>query len=115
MNAPAPRRAEVWTVDLHGGRGSEQRGARPALIVQNDVGNQHAPTTIVAAITSTLRIYPVTVILERGEGGVARRSAVNLSQIFTIDKDRLRRRLGALSAERMERVDQAIRVSLDLA
>ena len=67
MIAPFPRRGEVWTVNFHPGRGSERRGTRPALVIQNDVGNEHAATTIVAAITSTLKLYPVTVPLhERG-------------------------------------------------
>jgi len=73
MNAPAPVRGEVWAVDLREGRGSEQRGSRPALVIQNDVGNRYAATTIVAAITSTIRLYPVTVVLERGKGGLGRR------------------------------------------
>jgi mRNA interferase MazF len=114
MTAAAPIRGEVWTVDLSDGRGSEQRGARPAVILQNDVGNQYSATTIVAAITSTIKIYPVTVAVEKGEGGLTRRSMVNLSQIFTIDKGRLRRRLGALAADRMESVDRALRISLAL-
>jgi mRNA interferase MazF len=53
------RRGEVWLVDFSPGRGSEQQGSRPALVIQNDVGNEYAATTIVAAITSTIRIYPV--------------------------------------------------------
>jgi len=104
----------VWTVELRGGHGSKQRGPRPALVIQNDVGNTYAATTIVAAITSTIKIYPVTVALECGEGGLTRPSMVNLSQMFTIDKQRLRRRLGALSTERLQAVDAAIRVCLDV-
>ncbi len=111
---PAVVRGEIWTVDLSEGRGSGRRGTRPALIVQNDVGNQHAATTIVAAITSRIKIYPVTIGLEKGEGGLSRRSMVNLSQIFTIDRNRLRRRLGQLAADRMGAVDHALRVSLAL-
>ena len=54
MSVPTPRRGEVWMANFSPGRGSEQRGIRPALVIQNDVGNQHGATTIVAAITSTL-------------------------------------------------------------
>jgi mRNA interferase MazF len=115
VTAPLPRRGDVWTVDLGEGRGSRQRGPRPALVVQNDTGNQYAATTIVAAITSTIKIYPVTVPLEKGEGGLDRRSMVNLSQVFTIAKECLRRRLGVLSSERMESIDRAIKISLDVA
>lgn len=101
-------------VDFHPGRGSEQRGIRPALVIQNDVGNEHAATTIVAAITSTVKIYPVTVPLHKGEGGLRQASMVNLAQMLTIDKSRLRQRLGMLPAERLAAVDEAIRVSLDV-
>lgn len=101
-------------VDFHPAQGSEQRGIRPALIIQNDVGNQYAGTTIVAAITSTIKIYPVTVPLQKGEGGVREASMVNLAQILTIDKARLQRRIGALPSESMERVNAAIKISLDV-
>lgn len=67
MTAPPPRRGEVWLVNFSPGRGSEQRGIRLALVIQNDVGNQYAATTIVAAITSTIKIYPVTVALKRAK------------------------------------------------
>ena len=101
-------------VNFSPGRGSEQRGLRPALIIQNDVGNQYAATTIIAAITSRIRIYPVTVSLGKGEGGLRRPSMVNLAQVITIDKSRLRRRLGVLSADLLNRVNAAIGVSLDV-
>lgn len=78
MTLPPPRRGEVWMVNFSPSRGSEQRGIRPALVIQNDVGNQYAATTIVAAITSTLKIYPVTVPLKKGEGGLKQPSMVSL-------------------------------------
>ncbi|MBI1892726.1 MAG: type II toxin-antitoxin system PemK/MazF family toxin [Candidatus Rokubacteria bacterium] len=96
------------------GRGSEQHGVRPALVVQNDVGNQYAATTIVATITSQIKIYPVTVPLKRGDAGLTKPSMVNLAQILTVDKTRLRRRVGRLSADQMSRVDAALKVSLEL-
>jgi len=101
-------------VNFSPSRGSEQRAVRPALLIQNDVGNQYAATTIVAAITSTIKIYPVTVPLTRGEGGLKQPSMVNLAQILTIDRSRLRRRVGTLSPELVERVNAAIKVSLDV-
>lgn len=101
-------------VSFSPGRGSEQRGLRPALVVQNDVGNQYAATTIVAAITSTIRIYPVTVPLKQGEGGLKKPSIVNLTQILKVEKSRLRRRVGVIPPELINRVDGAIRVSLDV-
>jgi len=114
VTAPSPRRGEVWLVDFSPGRGSEQAGLRPALVVQNDVGNSYAATTIVAAITTTLKVYPVTVPLKKGDGGLKRVSMVNLAQILTVDKTRLTRRLGSLPVERLTRVDDAIRISLDV-
>jgi mRNA-degrading endonuclease toxin of MazEF toxin-antitoxin module len=105
----------VWVVSFHQSRGSEQRGVRPALVIQNDVGNEYAATTIVATITSTVKAYPVTVPLRKGGGGLPQPSMVNLAQILTVDKSRLQRRLGVLGPERLAAVDQAIRVSLDVA
>ncbi len=99
-------------VNFSSGRGSEQEGTRPALVIQNDVGNRYAATTIVAAVTSTIKIYPVTVPLRKGEGGLRRSSMVNLAQVLTIDRARRQRRLGMLSAERIALVNAAIQVSL---
>jgi mRNA interferase MazF len=101
-------------VDFSPARGSEQAGLRPAVVIQNDVGNQYAATTIVAAITTTLKPYPVTVVVEKGEGGLPQRSMVNLAQLLTLDKSRLQRRLGMLSEGRMQMIEHAICVSLDL-
>jgi len=101
-------------VDFHPGRGSEERGIRPALVIQNDVGNQHAGTTIVAAIASTIKIYPVTVPLKRGDGGLREPSLVNLAQILTVDRSRLQRRVGTLPRDSLERVNAAIKISLDV-
>jgi mRNA interferase MazF len=101
-------------VDFSPGRGSEQKGVRPALVIQNDIGNVHASTTIVAAITATIKKYPVTVVLDRDEGGLKLPSMVNLAQILTLDKSRLVRKIGALSAARLAEVDTAIFISLGL-
>lgn len=115
MTQPSPRRGEVWMVNFSPSRGSEQRGIRPALVIQNDVGNRYAATTIVAAITSTIRIYPVTVALKRAEGGLRQPSMVNLAQVLTIDRSRLQRRVGTLPNKVMDKVSAAIKVSLDIA
>ena len=101
-------------VDFSPGRGSEQAGLRPALVIQNDAGNRFAATTIVAAVTSTVKLYPVTVLLRKGEAGLGRTSMANLAQILTIDKARLRRRVGTVSPDRLDEGDEAIRVSLDV-
>ena len=101
-------------MELPVGRGSEQRGGRPVLVIQNDTGNRYAETTIVAVITGTIKTYPFTVILDQGEGGLRRASMVNLAHILTLDKGRLERRLGRLTDQRMGAVDDALRVSLAL-
>ena len=113
-SGPIVRRGEVWLIDFRLGRGSEQLGGRPAVVIQNDIGNQYASTTIVAALTTTMKIYPITVKVDRGEGGLKQLSMVNLAQVLTLDKTRLQKRLGALSPQTMARVSAAIRVSLDL-
>lgn len=109
------KRGDVFLVDFNPARGSEQAGMRPALIIQNDTGNKYGATTIVAAITTAIqKNYPFLVCLGAGEGGLERESAVNLAQILTIDKGRLIRKLGNLSGEKIQAVDQAIRISLGL-
>jgi len=109
-----PRRGDVWLVNWNPAKGSEQAGRRPALVVQNDIGNQKAPTTIVAAISSTVREYPMNVKVKPPEGGLERLSIVKTSQILTISKKRLGKPLGRLSQNRMDEVDRAIKLSLSL-
>lgn len=114
MSVQGCRRGEIWLVNFNPGRGSEQKGVRPALIVQNDVGNQYAATTIVSAITTTLKQYPVTVLVDPHEGGLKEPSMVNLAQVLTIDKSRLMKKLGSLNPERVHQVDEALKISLGL-
>lgn len=111
---PGVKRGDIWWLDWSLGRGSEQRGRRPALVIQNDVGNLHSPTTIVAAVSTSGRPFPFIVALPTSESGLARESYVNLAQILTIDKSRLLEKAGQLGGERMEEVDRAIAVSLGL-
>jgi mRNA interferase MazF len=109
------RRGEIWTVDLEPVVGSEQGRARPALIIQNDIGNRYSPVLIVAAVTSGERAsYDVQVEVKAPEGGLHHDSLVLLNQIRTIDKRRVGRFWGRLSARTLERVDEAIRISLGL-
>ena len=109
-----PARGEVWVVNWNPARGSEQAGKRPALVIQNDIGNEKASTTIIAAISSSVKIYPMNVKIDPPEGGLDRQSIIKTSQILTISKDRLEKRLGRLSAEKMEEINRAIKLSLDL-
>ena len=114
MISITPRRGEIWLVNFSSGRGSEQKGLRPAIVIQNDTGNIYASTTIVAAITSTIKEFPVTVVVPAGEGGLRQRSMVNTAQLLTIDKARLQKRLGRLSQIVIQKVNAAIRASLDV-
>jgi mRNA interferase MazF len=109
------RRGDIWTVNFEPVVGSEQGKARPALIIQNDIGNRYSPVLIVAALTSgdTAR-YDVEVEIRAPEGGLERDSLVLLNQIRTVDKRRLGRYWGRLAPSTMARVDDAIGISLGL-
>lgn len=110
-----PKRGEIFYVNFDPTIGTEIKKTRPALILQNDIGNQFASTTIVAAITSrTKKVSPFTVLLKVGQGGLSKTSLVLLNQIRTIDKRRLQKRLGHLGAKTMKKVDKAFKVSLGL-
>ncbi|MHB1355386.1 MAG: type II toxin-antitoxin system PemK/MazF family toxin [Anaerolineae bacterium] len=120
------KRGEIYWVEFNPDKGSEQDGLRPALVVQNDVGNRNSPTTIVAAITRTLppQAYPFVVVLEPHECGLAAVSVVNCAQITTIQQagpaSRLRpprgedvvRPIGQVTEEKLAAVDAALRYSL---
>jgi len=122
------RRGEIYWVEFSPVKGSEQSGLRPALVVQNDVGNRHSPTTVVAAMTRTLptRAYPFVVVVEPSESGLASRSAVNCAQLVTIQQSgstsRLRpprgevevRPVGRLGSDTMGDIDNALRYNLGL-
>ncbi len=109
-----PKRGEFWLVNWNKARGSEQAGKRPVLVIQNNIGNENASTTIVAAISSSVKIFPMNVKVEPPEGGLDLASIVKTSQILTVHKKRLEKRLGKLGREKMEEVNQAIKLSLDL-
>ena len=108
-----PRRGEVWLVNFDPTVGSEIQKTRPALIIQNDVGNRASSITIVAAITSIQkRPYPFQVFLPTGEGGVDHYSMVTLNHLRSIDRQLLVQRFGTVSQGVMKQVDQALLVSL---
>ncbi len=110
------RRGDIFFADLSPVVGSEQGGVRPVLVVQNDIGNKYSPTVIVAAITSQIdkAKLPTHVELKASEHGLDRDSVVLLEQIRTIDKRRLREKVARLSGEVIERVDEALKISLGL-
>ena len=110
------RRGELYYADLSPVVGSEQGGIRPVLIVQNDVGNRFSPTVIAAAITSQkYKTNLPTHIRVNADGcGLAKDSIVLLEQVRTLDKSRLRERMGRLDEPAMHQVDNAIAVSFGL-
>lgn len=110
------KRGEIYYADLSPVVGSEQGGMRPVLIVQNDVGNKFSPTVIAAAITSQINKarLPTHIELEAGSYGLSKDSVVLLEQIRTIDKRRLREKMGRIDGVLMHRIDDAIAVSFGL-
>ncbi len=109
-----PLRGEVWLVNWNPARGSEQSGMRPALVIQNDIGNEKAATTIVAAISGSIRLFPMNVKVDPPEGGLKSPSIVKTSQILTVSKERIEKRFGRLRPETMKEVDKAIKLSLNI-
>lgn len=110
------KRGDIFYADLSPVVGSEQGGMRPVLIVQNDTGNKHSPTVIAAAITSQTgkARLPTHIELNAQSVGLSRDSVILLEQVRTIDKSRLRERMGKLNDTTMTKVDNAIAVSFGL-
>ena len=110
------KRGEIYYADLSPVVGSEQGGVRPVLIVQNDVGNKHSPTVIAAAITSQSdkNHLPTHIEVEAYKCGLAKDSIVLLEQIRTIDKRRLKDKMGELDLNAMDKVDTALSISFGL-
>jgi mRNA interferase MazF len=109
------KRGEIYWVDWNPSRGSEQNGLRPALVIQNDIGNKYSPTTIIAAITTAIgKSYPFLVSIKGQESGLPKDSTVNLATILTVDKTRLMSKTGELNKSKMAEVDEAIKSSLGL-
>ena len=108
------KRGEMYYADLSPVVGSEQGGLRPILIVQNDTGNRYSPTVIAAAITSKLNKakLPTHIQISADDMGLPKNSIVLLEQIRTLDKRRLKDRIGELSGSTMKRVDTALLISL---
>ncbi len=110
------KRGDIFYADLSPVVGSEQGGVRPVLIVQNDVGNRYSPTVICVAITSQMNKakLPTHIEVDSRKYFLVKDSVILLEQIRTIDKKRLREKIGHLDEEMMHRVDKALLVSLGL-
>ena len=108
------KRGDIYYADLSPVIGSEQGGLRPVLIVQNDVGNRYSPTVIAAAITSKMgkAKLPTHIDVIGTDAGLAKDSVILLEQIRTLDKRRLKERIGELPPATMHRVNRAILISL---
>ncbi|TJX15191.1 type II toxin-antitoxin system PemK/MazF family toxin [Tissierella creatinini] len=110
------KRGDIFYADLSPVIGSEQGGVRPVLVVQNDVGNKYSPTIIIAAITSQINKarLPTHIEINATDFGLPKDSVVLLEQIRTIDKKRLREKIGRFDEDMMKSVDEALRVSIGL-
>lgn len=108
------KRSEIYYADLNPVKGSEQGGVRPVLIIQNDKGNKHSPTTIVAAITSKLDKHRLPTHVGVKTDGLPLNSLVLLEQICTMDKSRILEYVGILDDETMVRVDAALIISVGI-
>lgn len=108
------KRGELYFADLSPVVGSEQGGVRPILVVQNDIGNKYSPTIIAAAITSKINKakLPTHIELSSKEYGLEKDSVVLLEQIRTIDKTRLKEKIGEITEEKMGQINKAMLISL---
>lgn len=106
------KRGDIFIADLGENEGCEQRGRRPVLIIQNDVGNHYSPTVIVASITDANKRYMPTHVLI--DSPMRKKSVVLLEQIRTIDKCKLMNKAGTISETTMKKVDDKLKVSLGL-
>ncbi len=111
------RRGDIFYADLRPVIGSEQGGIRPVLIIQNDVGNRHSPTVIIAAITSQMHKakLPTHVELDAHKCDIIKDSVILLEQLRTIDKKRLKDKVCHLEEDIISRVNKALLVSLEMS
>ena len=110
------KRGEIVLVNFAPAKGSEQKGIRPSLIIQNDIFNKYSPTTIVAPITSRIfkKEYPTNVLIKREDSKLNLDSTILLNQIKTIDKRRIIKKISSLESFTLNKVNRAIKVSLSV-
>ena len=111
------KRGDIFYADLSPVIGSEQGGTRPVLVVQNDIGNKFSPTVIIAAITSQINKakMPTHIEISANDFGLAKDSVILLEQIRTIDKRRLKEKIGKLNDELLTKVDEALGISFGIS
>lgn len=108
------KRGNLYYADLSPVIGSEQGGTRPVVVIQNDVGNKYSPTIIISAITSQINKTKLPTHVEVEQGfGLPKNSVVLLEQIRTIDKKRLREKIGKFDEDTMRKIDDALKISLE--
>ncbi len=111
------RKGSVYWVDFSPGKGSEPMGQRPGVVIQSDaINDSKINTVIMLAITSTLRYgeLPGNVTLRRGEANMPRRCVINISQIKSVDKNSIREKIGTLTKEKLEKVEEGLKLICDL-
>ncbi len=110
------KRGDIYYADLSPVKGSEQGGVRPVIIIQNDTGNKYSPTVICAAVTAQLQKnrLPTHISINSDEEPLERDSIILLEQIKTIDKNRLKGKIGVASSGLMNKINNGIRISLSL-
>lgn len=108
------KRGDLYYADLSPVIGSEQGSTRPVVVIQNDVGNKYSPTIIISAITSQINKTKLPTHVEVEQGfGLPKNSVVLLEQIRTIDKKRLREKIGKFDEDTMRKIDDALKISLE--
>ncbi|HLC58695.1 MAG TPA: type II toxin-antitoxin system PemK/MazF family toxin [Candidatus Nanoarchaeia archaeon] len=110
------KKGDIWLINLDPTIGHEINKSRPGVIIQNNVGNQYSPITIIAPITSqnTDKVYPIEVLLTKQNSRLEKESKVLLNQIRAIDKRRLIKRLSKVDDESLDKINEALKISLDL-
>jgi mRNA interferase MazF len=110
------KRGDIWIVNLDPTLGHEIKKSRPAIIIQNDIGNKYSSVTIIAPLTSQKieKIYPIEVLLTKKNSGVEKNSKVLLNQIRAIDKRRLQQKITNVNKETMSKINQALKISLGI-
>ena len=110
------KRGQIWYADLSPVVGSEQGGLRPCLVIQNNIGNKYSPTTIIAIITSryTKAKLPTHYWLDKGEGGLACDSMIELEQVRTIDKKRLKDVMGEINPKHWANIEKCLKISFGM-
>ena len=113
---PEVKRGDIWLVNLDPTIGHEIKKSRPAVIIQNDLGNKYSPITIIAPVTSQNleKIYPIEVFLAERNSGLKKDSKVLLNQIRAVDKRRIIKKLGKVDKEIIDKINNAIKISLGL-